>query len=286
MTSEQTCLRALREATKRVGHPPTMAEYDELGLIPSSVTINDVVGWDEAKEQLGLDTVTSGAVYTDEDLIAQLRVVTGRDETNEPLQRARYEYLRTDDEPVAATIQRRFGGWDDAYKRTVAPLPETEGTDAKYRIYSQSEIDEWVSRAARACGEPLSMDAYNEWREDHPDAPGADTIDERYTWAATLIRNDIHPERKRGQTIDDLLGTIIRIRVRTGDWPTADSYREHKYPHEPSPTWFYDNYSGGIDSWSGVIATAKQQIQQFGRESDTSTAPDSFVGGSAGFESE
>lgn len=54
-TSEQECLRSLREAAERLGKSPTKAEYEELGLRPASATIIRVVGgWNEAKGKAGL----------------------------------------------------------------------------------------------------------------------------------------------------------------------------------------------------------------------------------------
>ncbi|MFB6233515.1 MAG: homing endonuclease associated repeat-containing protein, partial [Haloarculaceae archaeon] len=54
------CLAALREAAERLGDSPTKAEYEELGMRPASATIIRVVGgWNEAKEEAGLDTAPS-----------------------------------------------------------------------------------------------------------------------------------------------------------------------------------------------------------------------------------
>lgn len=55
--TETECLDALREAADRLGTSPTKAEYEELGLAPSSSTIRRVVGgWNEAKEKASLET--------------------------------------------------------------------------------------------------------------------------------------------------------------------------------------------------------------------------------------
>lgn len=55
--TETECLDALREAADRLGKSPTKAEYEELGLAPSSSTIRRVVGgWNEAKEKASLET--------------------------------------------------------------------------------------------------------------------------------------------------------------------------------------------------------------------------------------
>ena len=55
--TESECLAALRRAAERLGKSPTKAEYEELGLAPSSSTIIRIVGgWNEAKEKAGLET--------------------------------------------------------------------------------------------------------------------------------------------------------------------------------------------------------------------------------------
>jgi len=60
-TSEDDCLDALQEAAAELGTSPTKAEYQELGMTPSSGTIQRVVGgWNEAKERAGLETFTQG----------------------------------------------------------------------------------------------------------------------------------------------------------------------------------------------------------------------------------
>lgn len=59
-TSEGDCLDALREAAERLGESPSKADYEALGLQPASATIIRVVGgWNEAKEQAGLETTPS-----------------------------------------------------------------------------------------------------------------------------------------------------------------------------------------------------------------------------------
>lgn len=59
-TSEEECLRALREAASRLGHSPTKAEYESLELTPSSATVVRVLkGWNNAKERAGLKTYAS-----------------------------------------------------------------------------------------------------------------------------------------------------------------------------------------------------------------------------------
>lgn len=56
--TESECLAALRRAAERLGKSPTKAEYEELGLAPSSSTIIRMIvgGWNEAKEKAGLET--------------------------------------------------------------------------------------------------------------------------------------------------------------------------------------------------------------------------------------
>lgn len=58
-TTEEACLEALRAAAEELGESPTKAQYEELGVRPSSTTILRVVGgWNLAKERAGLETYT------------------------------------------------------------------------------------------------------------------------------------------------------------------------------------------------------------------------------------
>lgn len=58
MTTRAACIAALREAAKRLGESPTKAQYEELGLTPSSSTIQRVMGgWNEGKEAADLETI-------------------------------------------------------------------------------------------------------------------------------------------------------------------------------------------------------------------------------------
>jgi len=59
-TTPEECLDALWEAAERLGGSPTKAEYEELGLQPASATIiRQIGGWNDAKEQAGLETAPS-----------------------------------------------------------------------------------------------------------------------------------------------------------------------------------------------------------------------------------
>lgn len=60
MASEQDCLDALHEAAATLGHSPSKAEYEELGLRPASATIiRTLGGWNDAKARAGLSTNAS-----------------------------------------------------------------------------------------------------------------------------------------------------------------------------------------------------------------------------------
>ena len=54
--SEAECLDALQEAVDKLGHAPTVEEYDALDLSPSWNTIQHRCGgWIAAREKLGLE---------------------------------------------------------------------------------------------------------------------------------------------------------------------------------------------------------------------------------------
>ncbi|WP_198665672.1 homing endonuclease associated repeat-containing protein [Haloprofundus halophilus] len=59
-TTTDACLSALRTAARQLGHSPSKADYEALGLTPASATIiRTLGGWNAAKEEAGLKTHSS-----------------------------------------------------------------------------------------------------------------------------------------------------------------------------------------------------------------------------------
>ncbi|WP_224333358.1 homing endonuclease associated repeat-containing protein [Haloprofundus halobius] len=59
-TTKDACLSALRSAARQLGHSPSKADYEALGLTPASATIiRTLDGWNAAKEKAGLKTNSS-----------------------------------------------------------------------------------------------------------------------------------------------------------------------------------------------------------------------------------
>jgi hypothetical protein len=60
MVTEEDCIHALREAAQILEKSPTKAEYEDLDIPPSASTIlRHCGGWNDAKEQAGLETAYS-----------------------------------------------------------------------------------------------------------------------------------------------------------------------------------------------------------------------------------
>jgi hypothetical protein len=68
-TTPQACIDSLREATKELGHSPSRAEYERLGISPSPSAIRYHFGnWNAAKEEADLETVgVGGSLSVNED---------------------------------------------------------------------------------------------------------------------------------------------------------------------------------------------------------------------------
>ena len=60
MYSEQDIIDALQEAKDEVGRSPTVLEYDELDISPSSAYICRHMGWSEAKRRAGVGSLKRG----------------------------------------------------------------------------------------------------------------------------------------------------------------------------------------------------------------------------------
>lgn len=57
MATEEDCIKALQEAAQRLGESPTKAQYESLEITPSaSMILRHCGGWNDAKEQAGLET--------------------------------------------------------------------------------------------------------------------------------------------------------------------------------------------------------------------------------------
>lgn len=57
MATEQQCIEALQTAAQRLGESPTKAQYEQLNITPSASTVlRHCGGWNDAKEQAGLET--------------------------------------------------------------------------------------------------------------------------------------------------------------------------------------------------------------------------------------
>jgi hypothetical protein len=109
VTSEQDCIEALREARERLGESPTIQQYEQLELTPSSSTISRVMGgWNDAKAAAGLETYASSGPRTKpkpddvdlppdtswEDLTVDQRWHYRHKETNAERSRQRRAHLR------------------------------------------------------------------------------------------------------------------------------------------------------------------------------------------------
>jgi len=66
MTTDADCIQAPRDAATRLGGSPSKAQYEALGLTPSSATIIRVLGgWNRAKELAELETNPSRGSRTE-----------------------------------------------------------------------------------------------------------------------------------------------------------------------------------------------------------------------------
>jgi len=60
MATHEDCLRALRRAATELGESPSKAQYEALGFTPSASTVlRHCGGWNDAKEEAGLETNAS-----------------------------------------------------------------------------------------------------------------------------------------------------------------------------------------------------------------------------------
>lgn len=117
MATEDACLEALRRAADELGESPTKAQYEALGLTPSSATIiRTVGGWNAAKERAELATEPSTGSRT---LPKQDGVDFPTDTAWEELSVDQRWHYRNVERNTERTLSRRseLRSWLDARKR-------------------------------------------------------------------------------------------------------------------------------------------------------------------------
>ena len=113
-----------------------------------------------------------------------------------------------------------------------------------------------IQRAAEVCGEPLTQQAYEEWRDDDPTVPGTDAIRERWGWSAACVIAGVSITKVELQWhYIDLLEAVIHIAEDLGEWPTIKEYKQERRQHHPPGNWIYKNEKAA-DSWNDVITDA------------------------------
>ena len=289
MTDVADCLAALRHAADRLGHSPTIAEYDTLGLVPSSGTIMSVCGsWDDAKRQAGLDEYGRGSrsTYSREACAEAIREVARR--VDGPLSAPAYDAARDASHPHSQTIEHRFDSFA-AFRDNVliSACPECDATNLyerlsnpRYRCYScgstfsrptiraskvapnkitVDQRDRALQAAAESCGEPLGVDEYDTWRAEQDDNhPSKSAISQRWGWANACDAAGVEPQR-RPLTIERYTNAITRMYDETGEWPTMTRYETLRTHSEPRATEMYkkDNFP---DSWQEMLTIAREKL--------------------------
>lgn len=107
-TPKEACRQAIELAADRLGHTPTKAEYDDLGLTPTARTIARVYGnWNAALEDCGRSPVLKHG-HTREDCRQAIREVAERVPDDRTMFNMVYERRRDDAHPSFMTIRSTF----------------------------------------------------------------------------------------------------------------------------------------------------------------------------------
>lgn len=106
-TSPEACIEALQEAGEKLGEPPSMTQYESLGLSPSRGTIvNNFGGWTAALKAAGFEPTYQR--YTAQECYDAIREVASRLDSG-VLYNGRYDALRDDTHPTSSTIRNKTG---------------------------------------------------------------------------------------------------------------------------------------------------------------------------------
>ena len=87
--------------------------------------------------------------------------------------------------PSSARLVQRYGSWNEACRQAGVPVVEQAVVSGPAQRWTEQQIASWVSRFLADPETASSYAAYTRWAQARPDAPGAQTVRNRFGgWAA------------------------------------------------------------------------------------------------------
>ena len=87
--------------------------------------------------------------------------------------------------PSSVRLLQRYGSWNEACRQAGVPVVEQTVVSGPSPRWTDAQIAGWVARFLAEAGTGRSYAAYTVWAQARPDAPGAQTVRNRFgSWSA------------------------------------------------------------------------------------------------------
>lgn len=149
VVTEEECIDSLERAKEELGHTPSKPEYESLGFQPAASTImRKFGGWNEAKREAGLETLTKGSRTNKEIDPKPENVTIPEGKTWEGLNARQRWYYKNKEYEIQRTKERRKGikQWYLDIKAELGCSQCEESHPACIDFHHIGEKDEGISR--------------------------------------------------------------------------------------------------------------------------------------------
>lgn len=233
--SNEELLDELHDLTDELGHPPSLAEFRELGEYSASTYYSRFGSWNKAIEAAGYEANEPDSKVSEEELIEELQRLA-----DEIGKKPTASQMNDHGKYWRSTYRSEFGSWNNALE-AAGFESETIGSN----ITDEALVQE-IERVAKKLGEAPGFSDMEELGKYDPT-----TYDRHFgSWNKALKAAGFEPNT-RGSSIseEELLNEIVRLSEELEKPPSArDMDTEGKYSSA--------TYQRQFESWSAAVETA------------------------------
>lgn len=246
--TKSEALEALKTVDQRVEGAMTMSEYDQHRdeNHPPSGTLAVKFGWNDLKEQAGLGKNPLGVEPLSRDeVIEALKAVDRRAEGT--LSYDRYESLRDDAHPTAATISTKFG-WND--------IKEQAGLETSQQGQpglSREDAVEILKTVNERVNGTLTQAKYQECKD--PNHPHPISIHDKFGWNDVKRDAGLKVHRRDNVSKSAAINAVKTVSQRVDGDLTTRAYDEHRCPKHPAAKTISRKFG-----WEDIKQEAKNEI--------------------------
>lgn len=231
--SDERIIEALRDfASDHGGRPPTKRECAESSCLPHQKTISRRFGsYANAVGAAGLND-NQADINRDEEILASLKR-TGGISTR--------DWDASGGTPTAATVARRFGGWEEALKRAGVELRRRATTWTRDEMICK--VKEWSVENGRP---PRYRDTFLDNTLPH----GSSVLKHFNKWNDLIEAAGLEPFVRTEPTEGEALESLRDYYKRTGEAPSVTIWQRQGY--RPSVGYMQQHFG----SWLGALSAA------------------------------